>query len=318
MGTILCEKDQLTQSRRTCFETMNRLSIPLSLIFFVSRRTHGWLPLYLAETRRQAQHLCMSNDGPVEYNDFDDFIGDSFDINQSFAPSTKEVPEDNTPVLDDQPTEVVPLPQLVPDRSACRTRRFSLGREVVLDRYLGTLGFQEVTDWQYYMTDQDEDGNLVGNRREKVSPNPLDPKQPRRTRQSSGSVLRLFRGEFVSALGGLLRRQGLENRVLIKEFSGDLGLALADRETRALAQFQSRLVSDDDDEDWRNDAMNRFNNPRTDNMRVQKMIKQAGDCPFTVLIGEVDLAEVEEEGWDANEVRALQKVVCFPVKYMCL
>ena len=208
---------------------------------------------------------------------------------------------DDLPPSSSTEQAVVLPPQLVTDRSACRTRRFSLGREVVLDRYLGTLGFQEITDWQYYLTDQDEEtGKIVGDRREKVTPNPLDPKQPRRTRQSSGSVLRLFRAEFVGALGGLLRSQGLDNRVLIKEFSGDLGLALAERETRALAQFQSDLVKNDN-EDWRNDAMNRFNNPRSDNLNVQKLIKVMGDCPYTVLLGEVDLAEVEEEGWDANE-----------------
>lgn len=268
-----------------------------------------------------------SNDdeGPVEYNDFDDFVlGDSFDSSSSssasddvFSPAVKK--ESVVPILDAPSTPknalsstedvVLPLPQLVPDRSACRTRRFSLGSEVILDRYLGTLGFQEVTDWQYYMTDQDEDGQVVGDRRERVSPNPFDPNQPRRTRQSSGSVLRLFRAEFVGALGGLLRSQGLENRVLIKEFSGELGLALADRETRALAQFQSQLVDgQNDDEDWRTDAMNRFNKPRSDNMHVQKMVQQSAQCPFTIIFGEVDLAEVEEEGWDANEFYRAMKV----------
>jgi len=248
-----------------------------------------------------------SENGPVEYDDFDDFIGDSFDSEKRYTPSPSISEErkenDGVPVWESNRSTdvVVPLPQLVPDRSACRTRRFSLGAEVVLDRYLGTLGFQEVTDWQYYMTDQDEDGQTVGDR-QKVSPNPFDPKQPRRTRQSSGSVLRLFRAEFVGALGGLLRSQGLENRVLIKEFSGELGLKLADRETRTLAKFQSRLVGkDDDNQDWRNEAMNRFNNPRTDNIRVQKLIQQTGDCPYPVLLGEVDLAEVEDEGWDSNE-----------------
>jgi len=245
-----------------------------------------------------------NGNGPVEYDDFDDFIGDNFASEKSFTPPpsiSEEKENDRLPILDsNRPTEVVPLPQLVPDRSACRTRRFSLGAEVVLDRYLGTLGFQEVTDWQYYMTDQDEDGQTVGDR-QKISPNPFDPKQPRRTRQSSGSVLRLFRAEFVGALGGLLRSQGLENRVLIKEFSGELGLKLANRETQTLAKFQCQLVGKDDDQDWRNDAMNRFNNPRTDNIRVQKLVKQTGDCHYPVLLGEVDLAEVEDEGWDSNE-----------------
>lgn len=297
----------------------------ISTVCLLSGTAQGWLsPLF---TPRLVPRSFMAakdddgaaSDGPVEYNDFDDFIGDSFSTaennfasSSSSSPSNVSQDDDEVPILkDDLPSAsssssteqvVVPLPKLVPDRSACRTRRFSLGPEVVLDRYLGTLGFQEITDWQYYMTDQDEEtGEIVGDRREKVSPNPFDPKQPRRTRESSGSVLRLFRGEFVGALGGLLRSQGLDNRVLIKEFSGELGLALADRETRALAQFQSKLVPDDDNDDWRNDAMNRFNNQRRDNINVQKIVKSTADCPFTILLGEVDLAEVEEEGWDANE-----------------
>ena len=278
----------------------------------------GWLSRTRLSRRPSARAAQNDNnsDRPLEYNDFDDFdglIGESFDtssepkLSEPYLGTTPPVAKDPVPILDDDrptknPNEVqpLPLPQLVPDRSACRTRRFSLGREVVLVRYLGTLGFQEVTDWQYYMMDQDEDGQVVGDRREKVSPNPFDPNQPRRTRQSSGSILRIFQAEFVGALGGLLRSQGLDNRVLIKEFSGGLGLALADRETQTLAQFQSQLVPEGDD-DWRNDAMNRFSNARRDNMHIQKIVRQTAQCPYTVLLGEVDLAEVEEEGWDANE-----------------
>lgn len=291
-------------------------------------QSYGWVPHFQShiitpairkELPRREHRLSLKDEegGPLEYDDFQDFVGESFD--STFAPPSTEKSQvektssaqDDLPPLqfdndDDDATtaEVVPLPKLVPDRSACRTRRFALGPEIILDRYLGTLGFQEVTDWQYYMTDQDEDGQTVGDRRDKVSPNPLDPSQPRRTRQSSGSILRIFRAELVGALGGLLRSQGVENRVLIKEFSGQLGLALAEQESKALAQFQSsKLVEDDDDEDWRNDAMTRTNNPRSDNMRLLKMIKQAPKCPFTVFFGEVDLGEVEDEGWDANEVR---------------
>lgn len=327
---------------------MTRLPDGLLLLALVLVPSHAWVvPHYhhhahkkCLTIRRDRPLAAMSDEedvtsGPVEYDDFQDFIGESFDTtDKAFAkpvPSSSSSDDDDKrqvekeddsvdqPFRDNTRTEVLPLPKLVPDRSACRTRKFSLGPEVILDRYLGTLGFQEVTDWQYYVTDQDQDGQIVdgGDRREKVSPNPLDPSQPRRTRQSSGSIMRLFRAEFVGALGGLLRSQGLENRVLIKEFSGELGLALADQESRALAQFQSSsssklLVSkDDEEEDWRNNAMTRSNNPRPDNLRLVKMVRQLPQCPFTVLLGEVDLAEVEDEdGWDANEVRANVTIVC--------
>jgi hypothetical protein len=278
---------------------LRSLAIVVSILAVAAQ---AWMParsLRLTTTTTRLRQQSPGKDEPLEYNDFDDFIGDSFDSESKFTAGDKIEKDEDVPDTSEK-TEAVVVPQLVPDRSACRTRRFSLGREVILDRYLGTLGFEEVTDWQYYMTDQDEDGQTVGER-EKVSPNPFDPAQPRRTRQSSGSVLRLFRGEFVGALGGLLRGQAIDNRILIKEFSGELGLALAEQESRTLASFQSQLVKDDKNVDWRNDAMNRSNNPRPDNSRVLKLIRETAKCPHTILLGEVDLGEVEDEGWDYNE-----------------
>ena len=45
------------------------------------------------------------------------------------------------------------------DLTAVRTRLFSLGEDLIIQDYVGTLGFEEVTDWQYYYQDVDEDGN---------------------------------------------------------------------------------------------------------------------------------------------------------------
>ena len=45
------------------------------------------------------------------------------------------------------------------DLTAVRTRLFSLGEDLMIQDYVGTLGFEEVTDWQYYYQDVDEDGN---------------------------------------------------------------------------------------------------------------------------------------------------------------
>ena len=47
------------------------------------------------------------------------------------------------------------------DLTAVRTRLFSLGEDLIIQDYVGTLGFEEVTDWQYYYQDVDEDGNPV-------------------------------------------------------------------------------------------------------------------------------------------------------------
>lgn len=63
--------------------------------------------------------------------------------------------------------------------------QLSLGRDFILDSYVGKMGFDEVTDWEYYyQNEEDEDDRKV------VQPNPFDPKTPRRTRASSGSVVR--------------------------------------------------------------------------------------------------------------------------------
>ena len=71
------------------------------------------------------------------------------------------------------------------DLSSCRVRQLSLGRDFVLDSFLGNMGFDEVTDWEYYyQNEEDEDDRKV------VQPNPFDSATPRRTRSSSGSVVR--------------------------------------------------------------------------------------------------------------------------------
>ena len=82
-------------------------------------------------------------------------------------------------------------------------------------------------DWQYYVVDIDEDYREE-QRRQSISPRPMDPNQPARTRSISGSIVRLFRGKLVGeTLGRKLRSRGLDTRVWIKEYSGDEALALA-------------------------------------------------------------------------------------------
>jgi hypothetical protein len=70
-----------------------------------------------------------SNNRESEWtSDFDDFIGDnSFQNELSSLFSQRQAL----------------------DRSGCRVRQFSLGADLVLSNYVGSLGFDEVTDWEY-------------------------------------------------------------------------------------------------------------------------------------------------------------------------
>jgi hypothetical protein len=44
------------------------------------------------------------------------------------------------------------------DYTAIRSRQFTFGKDLILTNYVGDMGFDEVTDWQYYYQDIDEDG----------------------------------------------------------------------------------------------------------------------------------------------------------------
>ena len=170
------------------------------------------------------------------------------------------------------------------DRTGIRTRQFSLGPDLVLSDYVGNLGFDEVTDWEYYYPSEDGSDD-----RKVVQPNPFDPSQPKRSRVSSGSVVRIFRGEFVGALGGLLSSQGLDRRVLVKEFTGTLALKLASSELAALATLQSALIEDD----WTSVAAARSVQARQDHTNVVKLVGLLRSKPYLGLLGEVNLAELD-------------------------
>ena len=127
----------------------------------------------------------------------------------------------------DDPTRdkpiVIPLP--APDTDADLTgatrRQFSLGGGVLLTRYAGAMGFDQVTDWQYYRTDE-----RTGERTP-VAPRPtLDGSQPSRTRSRSGSVVRVFLAEMGGRLAGKMRSRGVDPRVLVK-VSGPAASAFA-------------------------------------------------------------------------------------------
>ena len=53
--------------------------------------------------------------------------------------------------------------------------------------------------------------------------------------------MRIFRGDFSGRIGASLRASGKDARILLKEFSGDVGLDLAANELRSLAEMQGAL-----------------------------------------------------------------------------
>jgi hypothetical protein len=185
------------------------------------------------------------------------------------------------------------------DLSACTSRQFSLGQDLVLSDYVGNMGFDEVTDWEYYYPNEDDPDD-----RQVVQPNPFDPAKPKRTRTSSGSVVRLFRGEFVGQLGGTISAQGLDKRVLVKEFTGSLALELAQAELEAAGKLQSELlkVSKVDSAvkgEWIRIGASRSGNAggmvRQDNANLAQLVKLLSQSKFLGIFGEVNLAELEGE-----------------------
>lgn len=192
------------------------------------------------------------------------------------------------------------------DLSACQTRQFSLGQDFVLTDFAGSLGFDEVTDWEYYY-ESDEDG--LDRKKVVVPPPPLDPSKPKRTRQASGSVIRIFRGRFEGRLGATLRSQGLDPRILIKEFSGKLANKLARTELESIGKLQSQLVSEKDvsakEGDWIRTALARSVVTRKDDANLGKLVQLLSKAPFCGILGQVNLAELEEEMEPNEFYRAL-------------
>eukprot|EP00577_Skeletonema_sp_RCC1716_P032863 CAMPEP_0113387218 /NCGR_PEP_ID=MMETSP0013_2-20120614/8419_1 /TAXON_ID=2843 ORGANISM="Skeletonema costatum, Strain 1716" /NCGR_SAMPLE_ID=MMETSP0013_2 /ASSEMBLY_ACC=CAM_ASM_000158 /LENGTH=213 /DNA_ID=CAMNT_0000270099 /DNA_START=118 /DNA_END=756 /DNA_ORIENTATION=- /assembly_acc=CAM_ASM_000158 len=163
-----------------------------------------------------------NEDDSVEifYDDFGGTIGDvvstsSSELSSSLSAAAlqtnieqqqeEELPEFNDTTeqqkQDSKELISIPLPKSSTDTSkndltGALSREFTLGRDLLLSDYAGSLGFDQVTDWQYYTTD------LATGQREDKAANPFDPNQPSRTRSKSGSVVRIFRGEFTGRIGG--------------------------------------------------------------------------------------------------------------------
>jgi serine/threonine protein kinase len=258
------------------------------------------------------------NGGGEEWSDFDDYVGDVSSSGSSFKKDDvvynnidanvddSDQPDDankNTDTDTDTDTDTSLSDFLFTQRTSkdltgVQTRLFSLGQDFIVTDFVGNMGFEEVVDWQYYYENEDDPED-----RKVVQPNPFDESKPKRTRTSSGSVVRIFRGEWMGRLGGTLRSKGLDRRVLIKEYTGKLALELARREQVAIGKLQSKLVADDDDAvggDWIQAAASRTVLMRKDDANVADLLQRLSKAPFLGILGEVNLAELEED-MDPND-----------------
>lgn len=224
----------------------------------------------------------------------------------------------------------IPLPKSsepIIDLTGSLVREFSLGRDLLLSDYAGSLGFDQVTDWQYYTTD------LVTGQRENRAVNSFDPNQPSRTRSKSGSVVRIFRGEFTGRLGGILRSKGLDTRVLLKEFAvenddDEMLVNLARDEQRSLAKLQSNwlqgycmtatnnnaqqkiMLEQLENGEWNDVAQRRYvdgltDTPTTnddDHLVTMLECTSLKKAPFTSILGQLNLNDYyDDEDMNPNE-----------------
>lgn len=182
------------------------------------------------------------------------------------------------------------------DLTAVQTRLFSLGEDLIINDFVGNLGFDEVTDWEYYYDESEKEG--VNDRRV-VESNPFDQSMPKRTRISSGSVVRVFRAELVGRLGATISSRGLDRRILIKEYSGDLALQLASNEQVAISRLQSQLMEKEKikgaiEGSWIQCASSRTVLTRKDDAHVGDLLKMLSLSPFLGILGQVNLAEIDD------------------------
>lgn len=113
---------------------------------------------------RSLSRLSDKKGDDIFYDDFDFFDDDDDEDSLAFA----RLSETKT----------------IRDLSGSQHRQFRLGNDVMVVDFIGSLGFEEVTDWEYYYDSEDDDGE-----RQVVKPPPMDSSKPRRTRSSSGSLV---------------------------------------------------------------------------------------------------------------------------------
>ena len=265
------------------------------------------------------------NNEPIYYDDFAEAVGDSF----LGSPSSSQV---ELPLPDfDEPASSSSTPSAQPatsndnsyDLTGSNVRQFSLGSSLLISDYVGSLGYDQVTDWQYYLQSVDDEGNIDPYEEKIQIQAPfMDPSKPSRTRSKSGSVVRIFRGEFTGKLGGMLRSNGMDNRVLMKEYSVD-SLDLVEREKKGIAMMMSnwmKYVSKNDSQDelfsrlqagdWIEAAQSRYIDAITDtptkaddeHLLTLMTYLTRQKAPFTALLGQMNLNNYyDDENLDPNE-----------------
>ena len=99
--------------------------------------------------------LVLNVGNEEEWSDFDDYVGSS----------SSNTGADNIDFV-----KLLQEKSRSRDLTACSTRQFSLGPDLILSNYVGNMGFDEVTDWEYYFPGEDEDRT----ERQVIQPNPFD------------------------------------------------------------------------------------------------------------------------------------------------
>jgi len=253
-------------------------------LFFVVTPCEAFVPLQKSNSK-PTNAISLESLKEEWTSDFDDFIGDggdnSDDDNNTLSDFLSKSSRDGNR-----------------DLTAVQTRLFSLGEDLIINDFVGNMGFEEVTDWEYYYENEDDPKD-----RDVVNPNPFDASKPKRTRASSGSVVRVFRGEWIGRLGATISSRGLDRRILIKEYTGELALQLAKNEQVAIARLQSNLIEkkeDTVDGGWIQSASSRSVLARTDDAHVGDLLRALTSAPYLGILGEVNLAELEGE-MDPND-----------------
>lgn len=134
--------------------------------------------------------MAKDSDGPIFYNDFEDFENEEeakqnddalrkiLSSSSNTNNSKNQLSGDDIVVQGEDDTAASDFSNFLQERSssanidwtAIQTRQFSLGQDLILSNYVGNMGFDEVTDWEYYLQSEDD-----VEEREVVQPNPFDP-----------------------------------------------------------------------------------------------------------------------------------------------
>ena len=196
------------------------------------------------------------------------------------------------------------------DLTGCTVRQFSLGYDITITRFSGSMGFDEVTDWDYFTNPYEAKNELE---RDIIQPPPLDPTKPKRTKSSSGGVVRLFLGELQGAIASKLRAKGLDYRVLVKEFAGEMAKDLAKAELSSLSKLQSELCKDIESAnngEWSANGAGRYllgkamGNTNEDDTSIVAFCELISKkkVPFVGILGGLNISDFEDDDmFDPNE-----------------